>query len=616
MHRENAQNFLADAFRSIAPKSMQHKFEQPNFLRDMIAKFCAENTDTRTKKATEITTAADKFVQHISDYSIVTPPIMPATLGVYSGLTDPMNFLQRFEGVVSTYNWDDPVACRVFPMVLQGQAREWFHSLQARSIIDFIDLRDKFLLQFQNLLPQKKTHIEYQKISGFLHAINPQRHPTLVRRLRRDVPPNFAKVQQETYDYLRGGEDSTITPACGCGYPRRNGGGGYPRNDRHQDQNDNHGYNRRDRYSSRKWNESFNIIQMLTKTPKEILLQERVAKSFPDPQPLAENNRRDKSKFCVFHDDYGHDTNRCRDLAELIAEAYEQCKLDHLIVQSATSTANAILLPAEATASQVPNAADRKAPAVKNLGVKMVSKKENLCRIQFINVVEVQGEMSVFQISEQITTWQCPSITFPPANLSADLDKPVVVSCHIANTGIVIMKVHVDTGSSVDVMYEQCFRKLPANIKALMKPNVASLAGFSGESTWPISKLELQVELVDDRDESLRRQALSNLYVMRNQSRFNMILGHTALRMFSVIPSTLHEMVKFSANKGIGTLTSAVVEPFCAMIVMRESVGVEGHAVPLNNARFCNWQVSIECLIMLDHDQYVIFIFKVVIAEK
>ncbi|XP_071740747.1 uncharacterized protein [Rutidosis leptorrhynchoides] len=568
----------------------------------MIAKFCAENTDTRTKKATEITTAAEKFVQHISDYPIITPPIVPATLGVYSGLTDPLDFLQRFEGVVSTYNWDEPVACRVFPMVLQGSAREWFHSLQARSIIGFIDLRDKFLLQFQNLLPQKKTHIEChdikqgnketlsallmryiyecqkisslnedKKISGFLHAINLQRHPTLVRRLRRDVPPTFAKVQKETYDYLRCGEDR---------YPRRNGGGGYPRNDRHQGQNDNHGYNRRDRYSSRKCNnESFNIIQMLAKTPKEILLQERVARSFPDPQPLAENSRRNKFKFCIFHDDYGHDTNRCRNLAELVAEAYEQGKPDYLIAQGAASTANAIILHAESNVPQVPNAADRKAPAVKNLGVKMVSKKKNLRGIQVINVVEVQGEVSVFQISEQTANWQCPSINFPPVNLSTDLDKPVVVSCRIANTGIVIMKVHVDTGSSVDVMYEQCFSKLPVNIQALMKPTAVSLAGFSGESTWPIGHLELQVELVDDCNESLRRQALLNLYVMRNQSRFNMILGCTTLRMFGAIPSMLHGMVKFSACKGIGTLTSAVVEQLCAMIMARESVGVEGHAV-------------------------------------
>ncbi|XP_071694826.1 uncharacterized protein [Rutidosis leptorrhynchoides] len=154
--------------------------------------------------------------------------------------------------------------------------------------------------------------------------------------------------------------------------------------------------------------------------------------------------------------------------------------------------------------------------------------------------------MSVFQVSEQFANWQCTSITFPPINLSADLDKPVIVSCRIAHTSIIIMKVHVDTGSSMDIMYEQCFNKLPAHVRALLKTTAVSLASFSGESTWPIGQLELQIELVDDHDELLKRKALLNLYVMRNQSRFNMILGRTALRLFGAISSTLHGMVKFS----------------------------------------------------------------------
>ncbi|XP_071727727.1 uncharacterized protein [Rutidosis leptorrhynchoides] len=141
------------------------------------------------------------------------------------------------------------------------------------------------------------------------------------------------------------------------------------------------------------------------------------------------------------------------------------------------------------------------------------------------------------------------------------------------------MKVHVDIGSSVDVMYEQCFHKLPANIQALMKPTAVSLAGFSGESTWPICQLELQIELVDDCDESLRRQASLNLYIMRNHSQFNMILGRTTLRMFGAIPSTIHGIVKFSANKGAGTLISSYEESFCAMIVASVSMGIEGHSV-------------------------------------
>ncbi|XP_071738045.1 uncharacterized protein [Rutidosis leptorrhynchoides] len=119
------------------------------------------------------------------------------------------------------------------------------------------------------------------------------------------------------------------------------------------------------------------------------------------------------------------------------------------------------------------------------------------------------------------------------------------------------MKVHVDTGSSVDVMHEQCFNKLPDHVKALVKPTAVSQAGFSGESSWPIGQLELLIELYG----------------------INMILGRTALRLFGAISSTLHGMVKFSTRKGVGTLTSVVIEPMRAMITARESIGIEGHAV-------------------------------------
>ncbi|XP_071737342.1 uncharacterized protein [Rutidosis leptorrhynchoides] len=496
IERENVQSFLTDIFHKIAPKEMQYKFEQPDFLQQMMKKYCEEANDTCPKKATEITLVNDKFVPHISNYPITTPPIVPATLGVYSGLTDPLDFLQRFEGVVSTYNWDEPVACRVFPMVLQGLAREWFNNLSTRSITGFIELREKFLLQFQNFLPQKKTHIEChdikqgfketlaalltryvyecqkipnlqedQKISGFVHAINPDGYR----------------------DNNRGGN-----------YHRRYNGGGYGQN-RHRN-NDNQGYNNRDRNSSRKWSsDSFSIVATLSKTPKEILLQDRVSRAFADPMALSDNNRRDKSKFCIFHDDHGHDTNRCRDLVELIAEVQE-----------------------------------RKAPAVKNLSVKFVGRKENLQEVKVINMVEINHE------------------AFERAVYAANMEE---------------WKVHVDTGK----------------IKASLKPTAVSLSGFSGESSWPIGQLELDVELVDEFDAALKRKVKLNLYVLRSASCYNMLQGRTTLHQLGAISSTIHGIVKFATCRGIVTLNSTITEEVCTILAAWENVGVEGHMMADNS---------------------------------
>ncbi|XP_071739468.1 uncharacterized protein [Rutidosis leptorrhynchoides] len=586
----------------------------------MIEKYCAKNKEVRPKKATEITFAIDKFVEHISDYSITTPPIVPATLGVYSGLTDPHDFLQRFEGVVSTYNWDEAIACRVFPMVLQGLASEWFHNLNARSIAGFVDLREKFLLQFQNLLSQKKTHIEChdikqgfketleslltryiyecqkipnlhedKKISGFVHAINPQKHPTLVRRLRRDVPHSFAKDMQETYDYIRCGEDSNIMQNCGWGKDRswrddndtyRDGNGDgyrdYNRGSGQQRRKNNGGNWRNDR--QRNGGDDGN---------QEILLQERVAKVFPDPPQLSDNNRRGKSKFFIFHDDYGHDTNRCRDLVELIADGVGQGKFNHLLITKEASSIDAMVVPALAATPKTPNVntvvqQERKAPAVKNLGAKVVGKKDTLQQIQVINMVTVNGDTQQQKPLESYENWQLVPITFAAENDCAFLEEPIVISCKIAELGIQVMKVHIDTGSSVDVMYNQCFRKLPKDVQSKLSPTAMSLSGFSGESAWPIGQLELEIEVVDEKNAQLSSKAQLSLYVMNTVSRYNILLGRTAVCSLGIVSSPIHGMVKFATTNGIATVTSAVQQSLCASVMLNDNAGTEGHMVVTN----------------------------------
>ncbi|XP_071699727.1 uncharacterized protein [Rutidosis leptorrhynchoides] len=516
---QTAQTFLADMFKKLAPTDMQHKFDQPDVIQQMIEKYCADYKETQPKKAAEITSAIDKFVEHISDYPITTPPIVPTTLGVYSGLTDPLDFLHRFEGVVSTYNWDEPVACRVFPMVLQGLAREWIHNLSARRIMGFVDVREKFLLQFQNLLPQKKTHIECHDIKqGFKETLG-----TLLTRYIYECQ----KIPSLNEDQKISGFVHAINPQSGDGYrdynrgpgrQRRNNNGGNWRNDRPRNNGEsgNQGYNNRDRNYTRKWNnDSFTIIQTLSKTPKEILLKERVAKAFPDPPQLSDNNRRDKSKFCIFHDDYGHDTNRCRDLVELIADVVAQGKLNHLLLSKEISTTNAMAVPALATTQKTPNVntvvqQERKAPAVKNLGAKVVGSKDSLQQIHVINMVTIEDNVQKHKPCASYEKWQFEPITFMTIKDCGLLEEAIVISCRIAEANIQVMKVHVDTGSSVDVMYNQCFRKLLKDIQSKLKSTAMSLSGFSGESAWSIGQLELEVEIMDEQNAMLMRKALLN----------------------------------------------------------------------------------------------------------
>ncbi|GKA27753.1 hypothetical protein Tco_0713921 [Tanacetum coccineum] len=72
------------------------------------------------------------------------------------------------------------------------------------------------------------------------------------------------------------------------------------------------------------------ILQSLTKTPREILASGKVVKNFTKP-PKMISKARDASKYCEFHQDYGHDTNACRELKNQIEKAVKSGKLAHLI---------------------------------------------------------------------------------------------------------------------------------------------------------------------------------------------------------------------------------------------------------------------------------------------
>ncbi|XP_071718910.1 uncharacterized protein [Rutidosis leptorrhynchoides] len=145
-------------------------------------------------------------------------------------------------------------------------------------------------------------------------------------------------------------------------------------------------------------------------------------------------------------------------------------------------------------------------------------------------------------------------------------EMPIVVSCNIADANITVMKVHVDNGSSVDIIYEQCFAQLPEDIKANLQMTAVSLTGFAGESSLPVGVLSLNIELADVNNATLARQARLDFYVMRASSRYDMLLGRPAISRFGIVPSTIHGMIKFPTYKGIATICSVSIMPICAAV--------------------------------------------------
>ncbi|XP_071709324.1 uncharacterized protein [Rutidosis leptorrhynchoides] len=205
--------------------------------------------------------------------------------------------------------------------------------------------------------------------------------------------------------------------------------------------------------------------------------------------------------------------------------------------------------------------------------------------------------------------WQSAPISFPKMQSDDFSEMPIVVSCKIAQTGITIMKVHVDNGSSVDIVYGQCFVQLPESIRTSLQPTAASLTGFVGESSLPMGVLPLNVEVFDEDDDSLVRQAWLDFYVMRTSSYYNMLLGRSALGKFGIVPSTIHGMIKFVTHKGVAMISSVSIMPICTAVnvksAVQETADVADNMVVVN-PEYPDQKIKVGCNVSADTKKHIV----------
>jgi hypothetical protein len=143
---------------------------------------------------------------------------------------------------------------------------------------------------------------------------------------------------------------------------------------------------------------------------------------------------------------------------------------------------------------------------------------------------------------------------------------PLVITLRIGNYDV--KRVLVDQGSFAEVMYQDLYEKLglgEVDLTSFTSP----IFGFSGEPTVPLGKtilptlaspINLQTEFI----------------VVKASSPYNAIMGHDWLHRMKVVPSTLHQNLRFPTKDGIMELNGdQVMAKPCVLATVKQREVVE-----------------------------------------
>ncbi|XP_071739379.1 uncharacterized protein [Rutidosis leptorrhynchoides] len=408
----------------------------------------------------------------------------PSHLIYYEGKDDPDDFLSLFEGAARMAKWDIPVACHAFSYMLKGNARVWFDSIPKDSIASFDDLKRQFRSKFSQQKRHKKNLVaahgikqkdsegsrafltrytnetqqipnlpESQRISGLLYG---SRVRPLIEHLSQDLPSTYEALLEKAYIWLDAKETAGNFILDDTPMNRRK--------EKSERRDDKHGRKEdRGRFHPYRRETGAGILGALIKTPKEILATEKAANKFKSPGKMSNRGRnRDMTKFCDFHNDFGHNTDECFNLKIAIEEAVNSGKLSHLI--------KGIREPKKERVQEkkIEDMRQEAKNAILAIDSHQPYKKRERCRF--------------------VREWI--EVPFPALDTICPSDLPVNINGKIFNREV--RRIYLDSGSACDVMYERCFLRLSPAIRARLGAPRVPLVGFSGERCWPIGEIDLE----------------------------------------------------------------------------------------------------------------------------
>ncbi|GKB47735.1 reverse transcriptase domain-containing protein [Tanacetum coccineum] len=143
-------------------------------------------------------------------------------------------------------------------------------------------------------------------------------------------------------------------------------------------------------------------------------------------------------------------------------------------------------------------------------------------------------------------------LTFPVIPQNSLTDEPIILEGMIE--GHQVQRIHVDSGSSSEIMYEHCFKNFNANIRSRLRKCRALLIGFSGKTYHPLGVIDLRITIGEI---GRNKTVLMEFAIVKCHSPYNVLIVRTKMRSLGVVGSTIHSMIKFPTDQGVFTMETS-----------------------------------------------------------
>uniref|UniRef100_A0A2N9HIN5 Integrase catalytic domain-containing protein n=1 Tax=Fagus sylvatica TaxID=28930 RepID=A0A2N9HIN5_FAGSY len=379
---------------------------------------------------------------------------------------------------------NDALMCRMFPSSLGPMSLGWFNRLQHSSIHPWDELAETFVSRFINQQPKTKgvrlpdvhenKRLEITK-ELFLKGLDPEselRH-SLSKRPAKNMRDLMSRIQQ----YVRVEEDRARTRVTSAqNRPPRKIANMEPKRAELPPRNPT-------RFPRPR--ELGRVYMVFNEPVYRIMAAIKNEPFFIWPTPLGgDPSKKDPNKYCSYHREKGHMTERCYSLKQHLEELAKAGHLRRYIGKDQRQRYH-----------EGPTVVHNTKPAAWVIEMIHTSrpKGQSFNRLRS-DLKKAQHLQEVFQVAEGSVVSKKPRTDFPNneqliffsdedlIDVQTPHDDPLVVKLRIGDSDV--KRVLIDQGSCSEIMYPDLFHGLGLK-QTDLQPYDAPLIGFSGESIRP-----------------------------------------------------------------------------------------------------------------------------------